>query len=71
MDELPITVVFDPRPTALLPIIISLMSPLADSFVLAPITIELLKDVTAADALVSTAALLPNTLLEFPVVLKN
>jgi hypothetical protein len=69
VDELPITVVLDPKPTALSPIIISLISPLADGFVLAPITIELLRLVKLVFELLSRAASNPNTILELPVVL--
>ena len=55
--EFPITVVLDPNPIALLPIMISLMSPLADVLMLVPITIELLILVTGLPILSKLAAL--------------
>jgi hypothetical protein len=67
VDELPITVVLDPKPIALSPITISLISPLEDGFVFEPITIELLRLVKLALALLSKAAFGPNTILELPV----
>ena len=70
VDELPITVVLDPKPIALSPITISLISPVVfNGLVLEPMIIEPLMDVTAFDVAFALAAFVPNTTLKFPVVL--